>query len=157
MPLLFDRCNASFESTKRNTMATHKSAKKRIRGNKRKNIRNRSYMSMVRTAIKKLQVAMQTGQSENLQALFLTAQSLLDKAAQKGIIHKKNASRKIGRLSARVTTAATGKKESAPVVAKKTAAKSTAAKAAKTAAKKTAAKKSPVKKSMPKKKARSKK
>lgn len=82
-------------------MAHHKSAKKRIRSDARKNMRNRSYLSTVRTAVKKFKLAAGSDTpKEELAKLFKDAQSMLHKAATKGIIHRNNASRRVGRLSA---------------------------------------------------------
>lgn len=114
-------------------MAHHKSARKRIRRNGRASERNSQYLSSVRTAIKKLRVAVagaasgQTGKAE-LGPLFVAAQTKIAKAAAKGILHKNNASRRIGRLAALLKTAETA----APAAtSKKTAAaKSPAAKKA---------------------------
>ena len=81
-------------------MAQHKSAEKRARSNASKNVRNRAYLSSVRTAIKKLRTAAAAKESEEkLGALFTQAQSLLARAAKRNIIHKNNASRRIGRLA----------------------------------------------------------
>lgn len=81
-------------------MAHHKSAKKRIRSNAVKRDRNKAYLSSVRTAIKSFRNAAEEGKKEGIDALFVTAQSLLHKAASKGMLHRNNASRKVARLSA---------------------------------------------------------
>ena len=91
-------------------MAHHKSARKRIRRNGRANERNSQYLNSVRTAIKKLRVAAssaESGQSAkaDLGPLFIEAQTKLAKAAAKGILHKNNASRRIGRLAAMLKSA----------------------------------------------------
>lgn len=80
-------------------MAQHASAEKQAKQSIKKNLANRSYMSKVKTAIKKFLQAAQEGKTADLQALFQGAQSSLMKASTKGIIHKNNASRHIGRLS----------------------------------------------------------
>jgi small subunit ribosomal protein S20 len=91
---------AIFTSEKGTQVAQHKSAKKRIRTNERKRIRNRTYISSLRTAIKKFTTAATTGgTTEAVNKLFIEAQSLLGKAASKGILHKNNIARKTGRLS----------------------------------------------------------
>ena len=86
-------------------MAHHKSAKKRIRRNARANVNNKQYLSTVRTAIKKFRTAVSGAAEGKLEKatvapLFVTAQSLLSKAAAKGLIHRNNADRKVGRLNA---------------------------------------------------------
>lgn len=83
-------------------MAHHKSAKKRILVNAKKRAQNNSYISTVRTAVKKLRNAAEKGDVQNLGVLFETAQSLLHKAASHGILHRNNASRKVARLAALV-------------------------------------------------------
>ena len=81
-------------------MAHHKSALKRIRSNERKRIRNRMYISKVRTSIKKFKVALDTNTPKDvLVSLFRNAQSLVAKAAAKGILHKNNMRRKISKLN----------------------------------------------------------
>jgi len=90
-------------------VAQHKSSKKRIKSDAKKNARNRSYISSVRTAVKKLRVAMEKGEKpETVSSLFANAQTLLARAATKGILHKNNAARRISRLS--VAVKATTKK-----------------------------------------------
>lgn len=89
-------------------MAHHKSAKKRTRANERKRDRNRSYLSSVRTAVKSFHQAASAGESqEDIAKLFQGAQSLLSKAATKGILHKNNASRRVARLAAVMRKAST--------------------------------------------------
>ncbi|MBP9706963.1 MAG: 30S ribosomal protein S20 [Oligoflexales bacterium] len=85
-------------------MAHHKSAQKRIRSNKRKNVRNKQYLSSVRTQIKKFRTVLgefnKTGKGADLvQAELVKAQSLLGKACAKGMMHKNTARRYTGRLA----------------------------------------------------------
>ena len=81
-------------------MAQHKSSEKRARSSAAKNTRNRAYMSSVRTAIKKVRSAAEAKESPaKLNELFTQAQSLLSRAAKRGIIHKNNASRRVSRLA----------------------------------------------------------
>lgn len=85
-------------------MAKSESAKKQARQSIRRNLGNRSYMSQVKTAVKKFLTSVQglkdgkTGLDEATKS-FGGAQSLLMRAATKRIIHKNNASRHIARLS----------------------------------------------------------
>lgn len=81
-------------------MAHHKSAKKRILTNAKKRTRNQSYISSVRTAVKRFRSALEKGQTAEVNALLVEAQSLLHKAASRGLIHRNNASRKVARLAA---------------------------------------------------------
>ena len=83
-------------------MAHHKSAKKRILTNAKKRVQNHSYISTVRTAVKKLRAAAAKGDLQDIGTLFENAQSLLHKAASHGILHRNNASRKVARLAALV-------------------------------------------------------
>jgi len=83
-------------------LATHKSAEKRDRQNKRRRARNISAKSALRTKVKAVDTAVEgKKKTEAATALKMTAPALA-KAASKGIIHKKNASRKISRLTKKV-------------------------------------------------------
>ena len=87
-------------------MAHHKSAKKRILTNAKKRTRNQGYISSVRTAVKKLRTAVEKGNTAEVGPLFVAAQSMLNKAASRGLIHRNNASRKVARLAALVVSKA---------------------------------------------------
>ena len=80
-------------------MANIKSAKKRILVNRTKAERNKAIKSSVKTAIKKVRVAIEANDKEAAQAALLAATATIDKAATKGVYHKNNASRKVSRLS----------------------------------------------------------
>ncbi len=69
-------------------MAHHKSAKKRIRSNNAKRLRNRYYAKTTRTAIKKLR---QTENKEEAQKDLPQVISLIDRLAKKSVIHKNKA------------------------------------------------------------------
>ncbi len=90
-------------------MAQHKSAKKRILTNAKKRSRNQSYNSSVRSAVKKVRVAVEKGLTEEAAKFFLEAQSLLHKAASRGLVHRNNASRRVARLSALIKSKNTAK------------------------------------------------
>jgi len=83
-------------------MANTTSAKKAVRKIARRAEVNRSRRSQMRTYIKKVEEAIATGDQSAAQAAFSQAQPLVMRAAQKGIIHKNTASRKISRLAAQV-------------------------------------------------------
>jgi small subunit ribosomal protein S20 len=83
-------------------MALHKSAKKRIRRTIRQTASNKSRMSETRTEVRKVEEAITSGNYAAAQAALKAAQPLLHRTADKGLVHKKTASRKISRLSARV-------------------------------------------------------
>lgn len=85
-------------------MAVHKSAKKRIRSNARKAVQNKSRVSATRTAVRKVEEAIKSGDAKAAAAALKEAQPKLHRTAAKGIMHKKTASRKISRLAKRVKT-----------------------------------------------------
>ena len=77
-------------------MAHHKSAKKRIRSNERKRIRNQASMSKVKTMVKKVYEAQNKADAENL---LKEAVSYIDKTVGKGRIHKNTAARRKSALT----------------------------------------------------------
>ena len=85
-------------------MANIKSAKKRILVAKTRNERNKSVKSAVKTAIKKVEAAVAANDKAAAEAALLSATSIIDKAAKKGVYHKNNAARKVSRLSKAVNT-----------------------------------------------------
>ncbi|MEN8210715.1 MAG: 30S ribosomal protein S20 [Thermodesulfobacteriota bacterium] len=78
-------------------MANHKSAKKRAKQSQVRRLRNKSVKTTLKNLEKKLKAAKETN-SDNKNEILRQTQSAVQKAAQKGIIHKKTASRKISRL-----------------------------------------------------------
>lgn len=89
-------------------MASHKSAKKRIRTNARKRIVNKKYESMLKTHYKK---ALVTENKEEAEKLYKEAVSVIDKGATRGIIHYNNAARKKAALTKHLNSFTTEKKE----------------------------------------------
>lgn len=83
-------------------MANTTSAKKAIRVMARKTAINKTRRSRVRTFMRNLEEAITAGNYETATEALRGAQSEMMRAAQKGIYHKKTASRKISRLSKRV-------------------------------------------------------
>lgn len=79
-------------------MANIKSQIKRIKQNEKRRVRNRVYRGAARTFVKKARMALRAGSVENSRTAILEAVRALDKAAQKGVIHKNNAARRKGRL-----------------------------------------------------------
>ena len=75
-------------------MANIKSAKKRILVNNKKNLRNRSIKSALKTVIKKYDAAVASGDKELAASMLPQVSSAIDKAAAKGVIHKNAANRK---------------------------------------------------------------
>jgi small subunit ribosomal protein S20 len=83
-------------------LATHKSAEKRDRQSVARRERNISAKSAIKTKVKSVLAAVEDNNKENsVNALKKTVPALA-KAAAKGLIHKKNASRKISRLTKKV-------------------------------------------------------
>lgn len=83
-------------------MANHKSAEKRNRQSQVRRLRNRANRSRMKTAIKNLNVAIESGNAEEAKTVLAATVPVIAKTASKGTIHKKNASRKISRLTKRV-------------------------------------------------------
>lgn len=79
-------------------MPNIKSAIKRVLVNEKANLANTHAKSVMRSTVKKAEVALATG-ADNAQELVLAASKALDKAASKGLIHKNAASRKKSRLA----------------------------------------------------------
>ncbi len=86
-------------------LANTKSAIKRIRSSRRKQERNRVFRSQARTFIRKARTLIDAGQLDEAQEAVRQAISALDKAAEKGIIHKNNAARRKSRLMQRFNQA----------------------------------------------------
>ena len=80
-------------------MANTKSAIKAARQSERRRARNRRVMSATRTYVKNARRAIQSGGVEEAQEALQRAVMALDKAAQKGIIHRNNAARRKSRLT----------------------------------------------------------
>ncbi|HJQ24097.1 MAG TPA: 30S ribosomal protein S20 [Blastocatellia bacterium] len=83
-------------------MANHKSAEKRIRQTERRNEVNRRNRSRLRTQIKVLRAAIQDGDQTQAQAALNQTVALIDKAIQKGVLHRNAAARYKSRLTVRV-------------------------------------------------------
>lgn len=80
-------------------MANIKSAKKRILVDRRNAERNKAIKSSVKTAIKKVDAAVAAKDKTAADTALVAAISEIDKAASKGVFHKKTASREISRLT----------------------------------------------------------
>jgi len=79
-------------------VANIRSAQKRIRADARKTERNRSRKAEVQTAVRRAREALEDKQVETARVEVLNAVSKLDKAAENGLIHRNNASRRKGSL-----------------------------------------------------------
>ncbi|MGQ4806833.1 30S ribosomal protein S20 [Candidatus Entotheonellaceae bacterium PAL068K] len=84
----------------------HPSVEKRARQNVLRNRRNTMIRSALRTAVKKVNVALDRGDSDLARAELPRAVRALGKASSKGVIHSNQASRKISRLTRRVNALA---------------------------------------------------
>ena len=83
-------------------MANHFSALKRARQTERRTTRNRSNTSRLRTALREMRSALANGDKAAAEKTFRQTVSALDKAIQKGTLHKNTAARYKSRLSARL-------------------------------------------------------
>lgn len=86
-------------------MANIQSAKKRIRQTAKKTENNRRYKSTARTYIKKANQLINAGELAAAELVVQDACSTLDKAARKHVLHPGNASRRKGRLMAKLAAA----------------------------------------------------
>ncbi|HYH22933.1 MAG TPA: 30S ribosomal protein S20 [Azospirillum sp.] len=83
-------------------MANHKSAEKRIRQTARRTEVNGARVSRIRTFVKKVEAAIDSGNKAEAQEAFKAAQPELMRGASKGVLHANTVSRKLSRLSARI-------------------------------------------------------
>jgi small subunit ribosomal protein S20 len=88
-------------------LANTASAKKRIRSSAKRREINRRYRVSARTQIKKTRQLIAQGQFEEAEKICREAVSTLDKAARKGILHPRNASRRKGRIMTALAKART--------------------------------------------------
>ena len=84
----------------------HHSAIKRHRQSLKRAVQNRATLSAMKTAVKKVHQAVTSKDKGLAQTQLKTAMSLLHRAASHGVIHHRNASRQIARLSQRIAKAA---------------------------------------------------
>ena len=83
-------------------MANSPQAKKRIKRNDARADINRARVSRIRSSIKAVETAIDAGDKDKAAAALKNAQPEIARGVSKGVIHKKTASRKVSRLSARV-------------------------------------------------------
>jgi len=83
-------------------MAHSSSAKKRIRQTVRRTEINRARLSRVRTFVKKVELAIASGNKAEAAAAFQAAQPEMVRGAQKGIVERNTVQRKLSRLSRRI-------------------------------------------------------
>lgn len=82
-------------------MANHKSALKRAGQNERRRLRNKAVQTRVKNVVKDVRLAVAQDEGDAAEKLN-AAKSAIDKAAKKGVLHKRTASRKISRLARQV-------------------------------------------------------
>jgi len=85
-------------------MPNHKSAEKRVRQNERRRLVNRSNRTRLRSSIKDLRGALD-GDAKQAAALLPETISEIDKAVQKGVLHRNAAARHKSRLTVRANQA----------------------------------------------------
>jgi small subunit ribosomal protein S20 len=95
-------------------LANHKSALKRNRQSLVRRERNRANKTKVKTALKKIDAAIEVEDSvEMAQEALVAAVPIIERASVKGAFHKKTASRKISRLARKVNKFARSKESAA--------------------------------------------
>ncbi|MFN7398874.1 MAG: 30S ribosomal protein S20 [Sandaracinobacter sp.] len=87
-------------------MANTPQAEKRIRRNARRAAVNKARLSRIRTQVKKVESAILAGDKAGAQAALLAAQPELDRGVARGVLHRNTASRKLSRLTKRVSALA---------------------------------------------------
>ena len=88
-------------------MANSPQARKRARQAEKRRSHNTSLRSFVRTNIKRVLAAIQSGDAEQARKAYVKAVPVIDRLADKGIIHKNKAARHKSRLNARIKAQAT--------------------------------------------------
>lgn len=86
-------------------MPNHKSAEKRVRQSEKRRTINRSHRTKVRTYIKKLRSALDSGVKQDIDRVLPEAISVIDKSVQKGVLHANAAARYKSRLTVRANQA----------------------------------------------------
>ena len=83
-------------------MANHKSSKKRILRNNKRNEINSNRISRIRTYIKKVETEISSENKDKANEAFKLAMTEIQRGVSKGLIHKNTASRKLSRLSNKI-------------------------------------------------------
>ena len=81
-------------------MAHHKSAKKRIRQTERRTAVNRNRVSRIRTYVKRVEMAIASGDKAAAEEAYKAAVPALQRGVSRGVLHRNTAARKMSRLSA---------------------------------------------------------
>ena len=85
-------------------MANHKSSKKRILRNNKRNEINSNRISRIRTYIKKVETEISSENKDKANEAFKLAMPEIQRGVSKGLMHKNTASRKLSRLSNKIKT-----------------------------------------------------
>ena len=85
-------------------MANHKSSKKRILRNNKRNEINSNRISRIRTYIKKVETEISSENKDKANEAFKLAMPEIQRGVSKGLIHKNTASRRLSRLSNKIKT-----------------------------------------------------
>ncbi len=80
-------------------MANHKSAIKRARQSELRRLRNKAVKTRIKSVVKEVRSSTGEATGAESEVKLNTAQSIIDKASKKGVIHRRTAARKISRLS----------------------------------------------------------
>jgi small subunit ribosomal protein S20 len=88
------------------TLANHKSALKRAKQNEIRRLRNKTAKTRTKNVTKSVYLALNGDAPEDAKGTLNAAQSVIDKAAKKGVIHKNTAARKISRLTKHINSSA---------------------------------------------------
>jgi small subunit ribosomal protein S20 len=83
-------------------MPSHPSAEKRVRQTARRTAVNKNRKSLIRTAVRKAEEALASGDKEAAAAAVKLAEPAIMRGVTKGVIHKNTGSRKVSRLAARL-------------------------------------------------------
>jgi small subunit ribosomal protein S20 len=83
-------------------MANTKSARKATRVIARRTEINKARRSVLRNSVRKVEEAIKSGDRKAALAAFRAAEPVIMRAAQRGVVHKNNASRKVSRLAHRI-------------------------------------------------------
>jgi len=92
-------------------LATHRSAIKRARQNIKRRMRNRGYKTRVKNVIKEVKRSVQKGDRKEAEERLRNAVSIIQKTASKGVIHWRNAARKVSKLTRMVNAMAVEKEK----------------------------------------------
>ena len=83
-------------------MPSHASAEKRVRQTARRTAVNKNRKSQVRSAVRKVEEALASGDAAAAAAALKQAEPAIMRGVRKGVVHKNTASRKVSRLNARL-------------------------------------------------------